>query len=689
MRRFLCFTCLLITGFSVFAGKRAFTIEDLYRIKSVSDPQISPDGRTIAFTATEYQLKEGKSNSDIWMVDADGQHLRQITRHEKPDYHPRWSPDGQTLLYLSAREKGTQIWTIPVNGGEPVQLTDIYTGISDPAWTHDGSAIVFSSKVFPEYGAVDSLNRRDMKSMEEGPVCAHMTDRLLYRHWTGWDDGRITHMLIMDIKTKNVRDLTPGPFHIPRFALGGRGFDISPDSGEICAVSNHDPDPWSSTNADLWLISLTDSCMINITEDNDAYDGNPLYSPDGRYIAYLKQRVPRFEADRFVLALYDRQSQQHRILTESLDTWIEDFRWTPDSKSLLFTATIEGDQPLFRVDIKTGKIRQIANLNTINAFEISPDGQWLALTRRSFGEPTALYRMLTNGKKLMRMERLNQTIEEEVDIRPAEEMRVPGADGHPVHVYIVKPHDFDASKKYPLILNIHGGPQSMWLNAFRGDWQVYPGAGYVLALPNPHGSVGYGQEYTDAISRDWGGKVYEDIMKVTDAVAQLPYVDETRMGAMGWSYGGYMIMWIQGHTDRFKALAAMMGVYDLKSMYGSTEELWFPEWDMGGQPWNSDLYQTWSPSNFVTAFKTPCLVITGERDYRVPYTQSLHYFTDLQKMNVPSFLIVFPDDGHWPSYIRSMPLYYNAHLDWFHQYLGGDPAPWDMEKMRRNRQYEE
>lgn len=262
-------------------------------------------------------------------------------------------------------------------------------------------------------------------------------------------------------------------------------------------------------------------------------------------------------------------------------------------------------------------------------------------------------------------------------------MWVEGAGGAKVHVFIVKPHGFDPSKKYPLILNVHGGPQSQWSDAFRGDWQVYPGAGYVVAFANPHGSLGYGQDFTAAISGDWAGKVYEDLMKVTDAVEKLPYVDRNRMGAMGWSYGGYMMMWFEGHTERFKALASMMGLYDTRSFYGSTEELWFPEWDFKGQPWNSAQYEKWSPSNYVKNFKTPALVISGERDYRIPYTQSLQFFTALQKMNVPSKLIIYSNAGHWPSWYE-MALYYTAHLEWFQKHLGGGGPPWSTEQFLRN-----
>ena len=294
----------------------------------------------------------------------------------------------------------------------------------------------------------------------------------------------------------------------------------------------------------------------------------------------------------------------------------------------------------------------------------------------------ALYKQ-TKGRE-QQLTFLNAQLESEVDIRPSESIWVDGAGGDKVQVFIVKPHNFDPSKKYPLVLNIHGGPQQMWMNSFRGDWQVYPGAGYVVAYPNIHGSNGYGQAFCRAISGDWGGKAFEDVMLVTDALAKLDYVDSTRMGAMGWSYGGYMMNWLQGHTRRFKCLASMMGVYDLRSMWGTTEELWFPEFELQGRPWTSDMYQKWSPSSYIDRFATPTLIITGERDYRVSYTQSLQYFTALQSRDIPSRLIVFKNDGHWPNTLKSMPVYYNAHLDWFHRYLGGDPAPWDVTKQINN-----
>jgi dipeptidyl aminopeptidase/acylaminoacyl peptidase len=354
----------------------------------------------------------------------------------------------------------------------------------------------------------------------------------------------------------------------------------------------------------------------------------------------------------------------------------------------VFKTAVEGRFPLYRVDMGIGKVERLA-LPSVRAFDIAMGEEGDAKGKIAFSfsrisMPRELYVSQPDGSRPIRVTRLNQQIQETHDIRPAEEMWVEGADGKKVHVFLVKPHGFTPSKRYPLIVNIHGGPQYQWADSFRGDWQVYPGAGYVVAFPNPHGSIGYGQSYTRAISGDWGGKVYEDIMKVTDELAKLPYVDENRIGAMGWSYGGYMINWILGHTQRFKALASMMGVYDLRSFYGATEELWFPEFDMPKPPWeNPEAYRKWSPSTYADEFRTPTLVITGEKDYRVPYTQSLQLFTALRRQGVDARLIVFPDDGHWPSWVKSMPLYYTAHLDWFHKYLGGEAPPRKVREMVR------
>ncbi len=682
--------CSFLLAALAFAEKRAFTIEDLYRIRGIEDLHLSPDGKTIAFTLRTDNLPKAKRARHIWLMGADGGNARQFTFGEKDESAPVWSADGKWLAFVSARDGADNLYVISASGGEARKLTNISTGVADPIWSPDGKWIAFSSDVYPECGAGDACNKKIDERWSKGPLHAHMADALLYRHWTQWKDGKRTHVLLADVSTGAVRDLTPGDFDSPPFQLGGMvRYDFSPDSTELAFDSNHDRDhdQASSTNSDVWVVLLSGNQPArDITAANPAFDGHPRYSPDGKYIAYQMQKQAGYESDLFRLAVYDRAAGTSRVLTESFRNWVGDFEWAPDSKSIYFSAPVEGDDPIFRVAVDSGSIEQVFVDHTIDSFNLSHDGRRLIYTRRTTAEPVEIFAAdWTDGKfsTPQRISHVNDEVVNEVDIRPAERMWVKGADGAKVEVFVVKPHNFDPARKYPLILNVHGGPQMQWQDAFRGDWQVYPGAGYVVAFANPHGSTGYGQDFTAEISGDHGGKVFEDLMKVTDELAKLPYVDANRMGAMGWSYGGYMMNWMEGHTTRFKAIASMMGLFDLRSMYGATEELWFPEWDYKGQPWNSDQYEKFSPSYFVKNFKTPCLVISGERDYRVPYTQSLQMFTSLQKMNVPSKLIIYANAGHWPSWYE-MALYYTAHLEWFHQYLGGDAPPWPTEKFLRN-----
>ncbi len=688
MRKHLLFVIiLLLVPFTARAQKRAFTIEDLYRVKSISDVHVSPDGKSIIYAVATSDLARAKRFSHIWTMNIDGGSPRQLTSGEKGESSPMFSPDGKWILYISSKDGGAQLYLMPTGGGEAKKLTNISTGVSDPLWSPDGKWIAFSSDVYPECGGDDACNQKIADTWSKGPLKAHSADSLLYRHWTEWKDGTRTHIFLASAATGVAKDITPGDYDSPPFQLGGPlQYDFSPDGKEFVFVSNHDKQPASSTNNDLWLISLADpkAQPRNITASNPAYDGSPKYSPDGKYIAYRMQKQPAYESDLFRLAIYDRASGASTVLTESFRNWVDEFQWSDDSKSLYFAAPVEGQTPIHRVDLASKAITRVLADKTILGWELA--GKRLLYARSSVGQPVEVFSAeISNGKAgaAARLTHINDAVANEADIRPAETMWVDGAGGAKVQVFIVKPHDFDPNKKYPLILNVHGGPQSQWSDAFRGDWQVYPGAGYVVAFGNPHGSTGYGQDFTAAISGDWAGKVYEDLMKITDAVEKLPYVDRNRMGAMGWSYGGYMMMWFEGHTDRFKAIASMMGLYDTRSFYGETEELWFPEWDLKGQPWNSQLYEKVSPSNSVKNFKTPALVISGERDYRIPYTQSLQFFTALQKMNVPSKLIIYSNAGHWPSWYE-MALYYTAHLEWYQKYLGGGAPPWSTEQFLRN-----
>ncbi len=689
--KWLGITLSLLFVVNLFPSDKApFTLDDLYKIKSVSGPIVSPNHKHMLFTVSELDLPKGKGNNDLYLMDLTTKNIRQMTYSEQSEFNAFWSEDSKKIYFLSTRKDGVQLWTMDTHGGEARKVSSFETGLSSPILVPGTQKVLFSSYVYPECMADNDCNKKLADKQLNGPRQAHIGDNLLFRHWTSYRDWKYQHLFCLDLESGKVKALTEGKVDYPAFSLGDRGIDVAPDGKSVCLTSNHDKNAAHSTNSDLFLLDLTakDAKPVNITADNKALDTKPLFSPNGRYVAYITQKIPGNEADKKRLAIYDIEAKISKILTESIDNWINSFQWSHDSRYIYFTMDEKGYTPLSRIDIKSGKVERLMEKQVIRGFEVINKGKDMVFRRTSVGEPYELWSYRFGKSKSKGPKRLtfyNQPLEEKVDIRPAEEHWTVGADGKQVHMFVVKPHNFDPNKKYPLIINIHGGPQMQWSDSFRGDWQVYPGAGYIVAFPNPSGSTGYGQEFTKAISRDWSGKVMEDIDKATVYLSNLPYVDKDRMGAMGWSWGGYAVMWLEGHNKHFKALASMMGVYDLRTMYSGTEELWFPHWDMGGKPWEKkEEYRKHSPSEYVMNYKTPCLVITGEKDYRVPYYQSLEFFTDLQEMGVDSRIIVFSNDGHWPNGIKSMPVYYNSHLEWFHKYLKGGKAPYDTEKLIRN-----
>lgn len=676
MNKFLLGTLALATALTTTAQtqKRAFEVKDVYRVQYASGPTVSAKGQ-LAYTVSGSILSRQKSFMNI-VVDG------KTVTNDSLSASPQWSEDGKKLYYTSYKSGTAQLYVL--ENGVSTQLTDYALGVQSAIVSPNGRYVAFAAQVDPLTDGTDGKAQlAALTAKQKNPLQAHLTDSLFLRHWTEYNDGRYWHILVYDLQTKKYTDLTPGRYDSPVFSPNGpSGFVFSPDSKEICYLSNHDRHPEASTNCDLWVVPVTGGETRCLTADNKAWDGSPQYSPDGRWIAYRFQRTPGYESDRFILGLINHKTGEKRVLTEQFDNWVDDFQWSADSKQIYFLGEVRGEEPLYAVDLAKGHIRPVIAGKAISGFCADGKGGFY-YSYSTTGKPSALYHADKKGRETQ-VSHLNDQLEAEVDMRPSETMWVMGAKGDSVEVFIVKPHNFDPSKKYPLIVNVHGGPQMQWMNSFRADWQVYPGAGYVVAYPNPHGSTGYGQAFCRAISGDWGGSPYEDVIAVTNKLAELNYVDSTRMGAMGWSYGGYFMNWLQGQPHRFKCLASMMGVFNLRAMWGTTEELWFPNFELGGQPWNSKLYDKWSPNMYVKNYRTPTLIITGERDYRVSYNQSLEYFTILQTLGIPSRLIVFDNDGHWPSNLKSMPLYYNAHLEWFHKYLGGAPAPWKSEDMVKN-----
>ena len=677
MKKQLLTALFLIAVFPVLGvsqEKHAITFYDFMKIKRISDPQVSPNGDLIAFVSTMMNLEKNSSNSDIWLVPSDGGTPWRLTSSPKADYSPRWSPDGKKIAFISSRGGTSQIWIINPQGGEATQLTDISTGVSGIIWSPTGKHIAFSTSVFPECPD-DDCNKAKMEEKEKNPVKAKVFGELLYRHWNAWSDGMRSHVFVILAEGGKAVDVTPGNYDSPPISLGGhQDYTFSPDGEEICFVRNEDPELRISlgTNNDLFTNTIAGDNLGKITS-NRANDNSPHYSPDGQYIAYRAMSRPGFEADKYDLILYDRQNSEDTNLTSPLDRSVGEILWSADSKFLFFTFEENGRDVLSRLSFKDNSIDRILEALTISSIQLSPDGNTLYFLKQATHQPSEIFSYDIKDKELKQLTDINGPLLADLQMNPVEEFWYEGAAQDKIHGFLVKPPFFDTSQKYPLVMLIHGGPQGAWGDNFHYRWnaQMFAAPGYVVAMINFHGSTGYGQDFTDSISGDWGGKPFDDIMLGLDYLfSNYDFIDFRKIGAAGASYGGYMIDWIEGHTDRFECLISHAGVYDLRSMYGATEELWFPEWEFQGTPWtNKQMYEKWSPSYFVQNFKTPCLVIHGQLDFRVPVTQGFQFYTALQRMKVPSKMIYFPDEGHFILKPQNAKLWWESVWSWLAQYL--------------------
>lgn len=650
--------------------EKNFTADDLIKsYKRISAPVFSPDGKQIAFVVTASNYDENKTVSNIWTVSADGKSQRQFTVSDTASsINPLWSPDGSRLAFVSDRKNGRQIWLIDTGGGEARALTDISSGVSRVLWSPDGRNFLFSSNVYKD--AKDDAQQKKMKEAEDkSKVKAKIYDSLVYRHVNRYRNDKRDHLFVASASDGGFKNLTPGSnADVPPIALwGSAGYAFSPDGKEICYCSNTDEMLATSTNNDLFLIPAGGGTAKRITS-NKANDNQPFYSPDGRYIAYRAQMKAGYEADRYRLMLYDRASGRNSNLSEDFDYSVKEMFWSPDSKSIYFSSDDRAKTSLFRYRMNDGKIDRISRSAYDYNFDISPDGKQIVFVRELSEKPAELYVMGADGKNARQISFVNQKLTDSKTMNSAEHFIFKGAGGTDVEGFIVKPVNFDPAKKYPALLLIHGGPQSLWTDSFGITWnpQVYASAGYTVIKINPRGSTGYGQKFTDEINRDWGGKPYEDLMLGTDYVVKnYPFVDEKRIAAYGGSYGGYMVNWMAGNTDRYACLISFVGGYNMFSKYGATDELWFPEWDFGGTPWTArEEYEKHSPHTVARNMKTPTLVIHGALDYRVPVGEGMQMFTTLQRLGTPSQFLLYPDEGHGVVKPQNQILLFDTVLKW-------------------------
>jgi dipeptidyl aminopeptidase/acylaminoacyl peptidase len=731
MRRFFpAFLVLIAFAFpAVVQAKHPFTFEDMMKLKRVGEPAVSPDGKWVIFSVVDVDLEANTKTPHIWIVPTAGGQETEIIADQDGD-RPRWAPDGKRFAFLSAKKGGSQVWIADFDGASgrvtaTHELTDIVTEASGELWSPDGKNILFTSDVYPNCTFDDrgeaNCNKLTLDAAQRGKVKALIFDHLLYRHWNAYKEGKRTHIFVVEVPRGNAdrtivthilsppRDLTPDDYDAPVFSLGGQdNYAFSPDGQEICYTSNHDKNPADSTNNDLWIVPVGGGPAKNITADNPASDSTPLYSPDGRYIAYRAQQRPGYESDRFRLMLYDRKTGEKKKFTPDYrDTWIGTYVWSPDSRKIYFVDTDDeaqkqGQNVIWSTELASDQIK-VVNSDTgrptgtkIQVDEritrgydddltFSVDGKVLLFTRMSIASPTEIYKIVLPKKidpydlpKGEQLTRLNDAVLSQVAMSQLESFWFTGAHSDKVQGFLVKPPNFDASKKYPVKFLIHGGPQGAWGDDWSYRWNAElfaaptsaTSSGYVVIMINFHGSTGYGQKFIDAINGDWGGAPFEDLMKGLDyAEKTYPFIDKNRECALGASYGGYMINWILGHSDRFQCLVSHDGMFNAESAWGTTEELWFNDWEFSGTPYdNRASYEKWSPHQYAKNFKTPTLVIHGQRDYRLDVSEGFQLFTTLQMEGVPSKMLYFPDEGHWVGKPQNSQLWYKTVNDWVDQW---------------------
>jgi len=657
-------------------------LADMFQMKRVTEPALSPDGQWIVCSVGLPDLVANKVGYDLYLISADGKISRQLTSDPANEQSPAWSPDGKWIAYVSTRTGQAQIWIISPDGKEERQFTTLSTGASAPVWAPNGGMIAYASTVFPEFSTrpfpeSDSLNNQRAEELVKGKVKAKVFTRLLYRHWDHWVDGKREHLFVQPLSGGPPKDLTPGDRDaVPTSTTFSAGIDFafSPSGDEIAYTATPVPverEAWS-TNHDIYVVSVNGSTPRQLTT-NPAADGYPRYSPDGRYIAYRAQSRPGYEADRWQLMLYDRSNGTARSLTAKFDAQVGSQVWTPDSKGLFFEAEEEGSTPVFFVTTRGNDVKKIVPVNCNHNLRVSGDSKMLIFTSVSATRPPEIYGTGLDGTGLVQISHMNDDLFSTLDIPAPEVVWYKGAGGTRIQAWLFKPPKFDARKKYPFVLLVHGGPQGAWGSSWSYRWNppLWAAQGYVVMAPNPRGSTGFGQKFTDQISGDWGGRVFVDLMRGVDYACALPYVDSTRKASAGASFGGYMMNWFQGHTGtRFKTLVTHDGVYNFESMYATTDEVWFDEWEHGGTPWDKPReYAKFSPHRYAGNFKTPNLVIHGALDFRIPDTEAMQLFTSLQRQGIPSKFLYFPDEGHWVSKPLNSQLWHKTVFEWLAEYL--------------------
>jgi dipeptidyl aminopeptidase/acylaminoacyl peptidase len=673
------FALALATSLATAAGAAdlsAFTPKDLNQLARVSDPQVSPDGRWVVYVQRDADLDANRGRTDLWMLELrEGAKPRRLTQHSANDTNPRWSVDGSSIYFLSTRAGSSQVWRLPIGGGEGVQITDLPLDVSTFEFSPSGGRIAFAMDVFPDC-ADPQCSRDKLDAAAKSKTSARNYDSLFVRHWDEWRNGTLSNLFVaplnpdgragpaVNVSKSLVANVPSKPFG------GGEEFAFSPDGKRLVFSARlaDRGEAWS-TNFDLYEIAADGSgTPRNLTADNLAWDTQPVFLRNGD-LAWLAMKRPGFEADQFAIKV--RSGSVTRTVAPDWDRSVAHLDISYDGRTLLATANDLGQTLLFAIDVDRNRVTPLTETGTVAEF--SPSNRGAVIVWHDLATPPELFRVEGTLGTPRRLTHVNDALLRGRSLGAFEQFTFKGWNDEAVYGYVVKPYGFKADAKYPIAFIVHGGPQVSFQNQWNWRWnaQTFAGRGYGVVFIDFHGSPGYGQKFTDSISEHWGDRPFEDLQKgLAAALKDYPWLDGKRACSMGASYGGYMQTWIAGKwPDGFKCIVNHAGIFDTRSMYYTTEELWFTEWENGGPYFKTpEIHERFNPANFVTEWKTPMLVTHGEKDFRVPYTQGIATFTALQRRGIESRFIVFPDENHWVLKPGNSIHWYGSVLDWLDQH---------------------
>ncbi len=681
MKKFALVFFLLIS-FSALSQAELITVKTLWSLKRVSDPRLSPDGTYLLATVTSPRLDSNDYVSDLFLVNLKTGETKRLTR-EGNNSNGRWSPDGKRIAFISDRDGSRQVYLMDLSGGDPEKITDMKKGVAFLDWSPDGKFLSFVSDVkvgpslrdlYPDLPKLDAYLFKDL------PV----------RHWDEWTDAYWRHLFVLKLGEKKPLDLMKNePYDTPMKPFGGpEQIAWAPKGVEIAYTSKKVKDYETSTNSSIYTVSPYGGKSLDITQGSggfplESFDFAPKYSPNGKFIAFLSQKRPGFESDKIRLLVYSRKTGRYYDLTKKFDNWVSKFVWSPRSNYVYFSSIVEGRCKIFRASVPSGKIKTILEgpRNYGDRYlDISPNGKTLFFSVRSYNYPTRVASMPIGGDEedVKIVFDPNEKVMAKINKAKIEERKIRVSDGKEVQAWIIFPPNFNPKKKYPTLVYCQGGPQQAVSQYWSYGWNflLMASKGYVVFAPNRRGCPGFGQEWVDAISKDWGGRAMLDIMETTDSIANEPWIDKNKIAAIGGSAGGFTTFWLEGHNEnkRFKAFVSHCGVFNIESKHGGTDEQWFPNWEFGGEFLSYEArqqYKKFSPSEFADKWNAPILIITGEKDYRVPYDQSLQAFTLAQNKGLPSELIVYPNENHWTLKPQNKVFWYKEFFKFLDKYCAG------------------